>query len=143
MTIGSRYCVASQSPIAFLTMSWSERKWKSIRTNFPLDEFSIISWICSTRQYNCKITVNKRYSQPRPCVLETSFLTFQTIVDRVRTVSHVLNPAHVHFNRWATEPLESVTTPGWWADIEVPNNPVDMTLKNYQPVIIPSVPFIR
>ena len=46
-----------------------------------------------------KITVKNRYISLGPCVLETSFLPFQTIVDRDRTVSHVLNPAHVHFNR--------------------------------------------
>ncbi len=46
----------------------------------------------------CKTTVNKRYPQPRPLVLEAKLLSFHPIVDRDRTVSHALNPAHVHFN---------------------------------------------
>ena len=46
-----------------------------------------------------EITGEQGYTQSRSYVLETQFQTFQSIVDRDRTVSHVLNPAHVHFNR--------------------------------------------
>lgn len=83
---------------------------------------------------------------------EMSFQSFRTsrtlwqsyeIVDRDRTVSHVLNPAHVPLLVVNNRTLEAhFSLRMWWADIECQTIASIEISKQLSPVI-PGVPFIR